>query len=94
MFGSGCSHFPIWNIEGVFICVKNMIMCMFVCACMHERSVCRAVCLNALSVSVCMDVCVRMYACVMEGVEELGLSILDQHHSDWEDPVLPSWPHM
>lgn len=64
MFGSGCSHFPIWNIEGVFICVKNMIMCMFVCACMHERSVCRAVCLNALSVSVCVDVCVCVCACM------------------------------
>lgn len=88
--------FTTWKNESESICVKHMIMCMCVrvCASMHERSVCFTVCLTALSVSVCADVCVRMYACMMEGVEELGLGILDQHHSDWEDPVLLSWPHM
>ncbi len=95
MFGSGCSCFSTWKNESAFICLKKHdYVHVCVCASMHERSVCCTVCLTALLVSVCVDVCVRMHACVMEGVEELGLSILDQHHSDWEDPVLLSWPHM
>ena len=104
MFGYDCSHFFMWKNESVFMCVNNMIVCVRVCASKHERSGYSTVCLPALSESVCVDVCVCvceresvcvcMYACMMEGVEELGLSILDQHHSDWEDPVLLSWPHM
>lgn len=74
--------------------VRININYVFVSAAMQKRSVLSTVCLTALSLSVCVEVYVRMFPCVMEGEEELGLGRLDQHHSDWEDPVLLSWPHM
>lgn len=88
------AHFSLYGRKRVYSYVcKNTIMCVF-CVCRHAWEKCVPGCLGALSPSVCVDVCMRMYACMMEGVEELGLSILDQHQSDWEDPVLLSWPHM
>lgn len=67
----------------------------YVRVCKHAREKkCVLYCMSDCTFSVCLCGCVCAHACMMEGVDELGLSILDQHHSDWEDPVLLSWPHM
>lgn len=85
-------HISLCVCGRIHKCGKNTIMCMrvFVCAGMRERSVSCTVCLTTLSLSVCMHACVRAHARLYGGggVEEPGLSVLDQHHSDWEDPVL------
>lgn len=91
--------FSAWKNECIHMCEKHDYVhaCVWLWVCRHAWAKCVLYCsVTALLVSVCADVCVRMYACMMEGgrMEELGLSILDQHHSDWEDPVLLSWPHM
>lgn len=59
MSAYGCSHFSICKNESAFICLKNTIICMFLCASMRKRSVCCTVCLTALSVSVSARMCVR-----------------------------------
>lgn len=90
LFWYGCSHFSTWKNECIHMCEKHD----YARVCKHAREKCVSftVCLTALSLSVWM--CVRMYARMMLGVEELGLSILDQHHRGWEDPVRLSWSHM
>lgn len=86
--GPGCSHVSIWTTENALICVRIEIL--RVCVCRHAWEKCVLYCMSESDFSVCqwrcVRVCVRACACMMEGVEELGLSMRDQHHSDWEDP--------
>lgn len=57
-YGRMRMHWYVW---------KNKIMCMSVCASMHERSVRCTVCLNAISVSVSVDVCACAHVCLYDG---------------------------
>lgn len=103
MVASGCSYVSVWETEGAVRCAKNKIMSMSACASMHEGSVCCTVrqseCrFHRLSAWMCMRVCAHVHPYDGGrwggGLRELGLSMRDQHRSDWEDPVLLSRPHM
>lgn len=66
MFGSGCSHFSIWNIEGVFICVKKHDY-VHVSVCMHAWGKCALCCMSECTFSVSLRGCVCAHVCLYDG---------------------------
>lgn len=66
----------VWTKQDcVYVCKYAWGKCVLYCMSECAFNVCQSVCVMCL--------CTRMYACTMEGVEELGLCARDQHHSYW-----------